>query len=95
MLPAWFDPTINLATLLTLASILAGGWLYLRTRSDVTRRRHHENQLRLIPGAVGELTPALTPLPATHFVGTRPVEQGEGERPHKVTVSGKHQAEFQ
>src|SRR5215207_5270623 len=48
MLPAWFDPTINLATLLTLTSILAGGWLYLRTRSDVTRRRHNENQLRLI-----------------------------------------------
>jgi hypothetical protein len=51
--------------------------------------------MRLIPADVGKLTQALTPLPATHFVSTRPVEQGEGERLHNVTVSGKHQAEFQ
>jgi hypothetical protein len=51
--------------------------------------------MRLIPEGVGELTRALTPLPASHFVGTRPVEPGEGERLHKVTVSRKHQAEFQ
>ena len=51
--------------------------------------------MRLILGDVGELTPALSPLPATHFVATRPVERGEGERLHNVTVSGKRQAEFQ
>ena len=50
---------------------------------------------RSIPEGVGELRRALTPLPAIHFVGSRPVEPGEGERLRKVTVFSKHQAEFQ